>query len=42
MADQKDLAQVLVEAEDIARAVGQKTTTAHLLLGLFTVPCPAA
>ncbi len=42
MADARDFAQVLVEADDIASAVGQRATTAHVLLAVFTVPCPAA
>jgi ATP-dependent Clp protease ATP-binding subunit ClpC len=33
-----DLAQVLAEAEDIARSVNQKLTSAHQLLAFFTVP----
>jgi ATP-dependent Clp protease ATP-binding subunit ClpC len=33
-----ELAQVLAEAEDIARAVNQKLTSAHQLLAFFTVP----
>lgn len=37
MVDSKDLAQVLHEARDIAHSVSQKTTSAHLLLALFTV-----
>ena len=32
-----ELRQVLAEAEDIANQVNQKLTSAHLLLGLFTV-----
>src|SRR6266702_5800799 len=32
------LAQVLAEAEDIARSVNQKLTSAHQLLAFFTVP----
>jgi ATP-dependent Clp protease ATP-binding subunit ClpC len=42
MEDARDLAQCLAEAEDIASTVGQRPTTAHLLLAVFTVPCPAA
>lgn len=38
MADGSDLAQVAAEAEDIARSVGHRPTTAHTLLALFTVP----
>jgi len=33
-----ELAQVLAEAEDIARNVNQKLTSAHQLLAFFTVP----
>jgi ATP-dependent Clp protease ATP-binding subunit ClpC len=33
-----ELAQVLAEAEDIARSVKQKLTSAHQLLAFFTVP----
>jgi ATP-dependent Clp protease ATP-binding subunit ClpC len=33
-----ELAQVLSEAEDIARSVNQKLTSAHQLLAFFTVP----
>src|SRR6266487_5252796 len=33
-----ELAQVLAEAEDIARSVNQKLTSAHQLLAFFTVP----
>jgi ATP-dependent Clp protease ATP-binding subunit ClpC len=33
-----DLLQVLAEADDIARSVNQKLTSAHQLLALFTVP----
>src|SRR5512133_3604672 len=33
-----ELVQVLAEAEDIARSVNQKLTTAHQLLALFTIP----
>jgi ATP-dependent Clp protease ATP-binding subunit ClpC len=33
-----ELAQVLAEAEDIARSVNQKLTTAHQLLAFFTIP----
>ena len=33
-----ELAHVLAEAEDIARSVNQKLTTAHQLLAFFTVP----
>ena len=37
MVDSTDFAQVLSEADDIARSVSQKLTTAHALLALFTV-----
>ncbi|MGA9523034.1 MAG: Clp protease N-terminal domain-containing protein, partial [Myxococcaceae bacterium] len=37
MVDSSDFAQVLAEADDIARSVGQKLTSAHLLLAAFTV-----
>jgi ATP-dependent Clp protease ATP-binding subunit ClpC len=37
MVDSSDFAQVLAEADDIARSVSQKLTTAHVLLALFTV-----
>ncbi|HSN92373.1 MAG TPA: ATP-dependent Clp protease ATP-binding subunit [Anaeromyxobacteraceae bacterium] len=33
-----ELAQVLAEADDIARSVNQRLTSAHQLLALFTVP----
>ena len=33
-----ELAQVLAEADDIARSVSQKLTTAHQLLAFFTIP----
>src|SRR5512141_1415502 len=33
-----ELLQVLTEAEDIARSVNQKLTSAHQLLAFFTVP----
>src|SRR6266550_7237845 len=36
--DSMELAQVLAEAEDIARNVSQKLTSAHQLLAMFTVP----
>ena len=36
--DSLELAQVLAEAEDIARSVSQKLTSAHQLLAFFTVP----
>ncbi|MCP3137845.1 AAA family ATPase [Pyxidicoccus xibeiensis] len=37
MVDSTDLAQVLHEANDIAKSVVQKVTSAHVLLALFTV-----
>lgn len=37
MVESTDLAQVLQEANDIARSVAQKITSAHVLLALFTV-----
>jgi ATP-dependent Clp protease ATP-binding subunit ClpC len=36
--DSMELVQVLAEAEDIARNVNQKLTSAHQLLAFFTVP----
>ncbi len=42
MVNSSDLGQVLAEAEDIARAVGQKLTSAHVVLALFTVDNPGA
>ncbi len=42
MVDSSDLGQVLAEAEDIARAVAQKLTSAHVVLALFTVDNPGA
>ncbi len=42
MVDSSDLGQVLAEADDIARAVGQKLTSAHVVLALFTVDNPGA
>lgn len=41
MHEARDLAQLRVEAEDIARKAGQPTTTVHALLAVFTVQCPA-
>jgi ATP-dependent Clp protease ATP-binding subunit ClpC len=41
MVDSTDLAQVLLEAKDIAQSVSQKLSSAHLLLALFTVENPA-
>ncbi|HWV38192.1 MAG TPA: ATP-dependent Clp protease ATP-binding subunit [Vulgatibacter sp.] len=40
--DRSELAQLLVEAEDVARAAGQAMTSAHLLLAAWTTPCAAA
>ncbi|HEX4622623.1 MAG TPA: ATP-dependent Clp protease ATP-binding subunit, partial [Myxococcaceae bacterium] len=37
MVDSTEFAQVLAEAEDIAKAVGQPVTSAHVLLAVFTV-----
>jgi ATP-dependent Clp protease ATP-binding subunit ClpC len=37
MVDSSDFAQVISEAEDIARSVNQRLTTAHVLLAMFTV-----
>ncbi len=42
MVDSSDLGQVLTEAEDIARSVGQQLTSAHVVLALFTVDNPGA
>jgi ATP-dependent Clp protease ATP-binding subunit ClpC len=42
MVESSDFAQVMVEAEDIAQSVGQKLTTAHSLLAMFTVENRAA
>lgn len=42
MVDSSDLGQVLAEAEDIARSVSQKLTSAHVVLALFTVDNPGA
>src|SRR5512140_1743810 len=42
MVDSTDFAQVMSEAEDIARSVNQRLTTAHVLLGMFTVENRAA
>jgi len=36
--DSIELAQVLAEAQDIARSVNQSLTSAHQLLGFFTIP----
>jgi len=40
--DAPELAQLLVEAEDVARAAGHASTSAHLLLAAWTTPCAAA
>jgi ATP-dependent Clp protease ATP-binding subunit ClpC len=37
MVDSTDFVQVMAEAQDIARSVNQRLTTAHVLLSLFTV-----
>ena len=37
MVDSTDFAQVMSEADDIARSVNQRLTTAHVLLAMFTV-----
>jgi len=42
MVDSSDFAQVLTEAEDIARSVRQPLTTAHILFAMFTVENRAA
>ncbi len=42
MVDSTDFAQVMSEADDIAQAVNQRLTTAHLLLAMFTVENRAA
>ncbi len=42
MVDSSDFAQVMAEAEDIARSVNQRLTTAHVLLAMFTVENRAA
>src|SRR5687767_10056950 len=39
--DSSELAQVAAEAADIARQVGHRPSTAHLLLAIFTVPSAA-
>lgn len=41
MHEARDLAQLRVEAEDIARRAGQVPSTVHALLAVFTVQCPA-
>lgn len=38
MVDSSDFAQALAEADDIARSVNQRLTSAHALLALFTFP----
>ncbi|MFO0599040.1 MAG: ATP-dependent Clp protease ATP-binding subunit [Myxococcaceae bacterium] len=42
MVESSDFAQTMVEAEDIARSVNQRLTTAHVLLAMFTVENRAA
>jgi ATP-dependent Clp protease ATP-binding subunit ClpC len=42
MVDSNDLSTVIAEAADIAKSVGQRMTTAHVLLSLFTVENKAA
>ncbi|MGV3622541.1 MAG: AAA family ATPase [Archangium sp.] len=42
MVESTDFAQVMREAEDIAGSVGQRLTTAHVLLAMFTVENRAA
>ncbi len=42
MVESTDFAQVMSEAEDIARSVTQRLTTAHVLLAMFTVENRAA
>jgi ATP-dependent Clp protease ATP-binding subunit ClpC len=42
MVDSSDFAQVMSEADDIARSVNQRLTTAHVLLAMFTVENRAA
>lgn len=42
MVESTDFAQVMSEAEDIARSVNQQLTTAHVLLAMFTVENRAA
>jgi ATP-dependent Clp protease ATP-binding subunit ClpC len=42
MVDSSDFAQVMAEAQDIARSVSQDLTTAHVLLAMFTVENRAA
>ena len=39
--DSAELSQIVAEAQDIARNVGQPAGTAHLLLASFTIPGPA-
>ena len=36
--DSVELQQIQAEAEDIAKSVAQRASTAHLLLAIFTVP----
>jgi ATP-dependent Clp protease ATP-binding subunit ClpC len=42
MVESTDFAQVMSEAEDIARSVSQQLTTAHVLLAMYTVENRAA
>ncbi|MBL8912618.1 MAG: ATP-dependent Clp protease ATP-binding subunit [Archangium sp.] len=42
MVESSDFAQTMLEAEDIAKSVGQRLTTAHVLLAMFTVENRAA
>lgn len=42
MVESTDFAQVMSEAEDIARSVNQRLTTSHVLLAMFTVENRAA
>ncbi len=42
MVESTDFAQVMLEAEDIAKSVNQRLTTAHVLLAMFTVENRAA
>ncbi len=42
MPDARELEQLLVEADDIARSAGQALTSAHLLLAIWATPSSAA
>ncbi len=42
MVESSDFAQTMLEAEDIAKSVNQRLTTAHVLLAMFTVENRAA